>query len=189
MIHASEYCFDTAACCCAGCAGPYQPGSWGSRAPDGGTARSPHILCAGGGWGSGTLFWTTEMPEVPLRHTPAHRGRLAAAPEPSEGQTETEGGGSACSRTRNRTARRVYIHRKPCVSNLWLNLNHLIWTSAVGKQLRELSSYLEVEAKQLHVCWKQEFTGQQAGNFHYWTVCFRCRRCLKAVASASAPQK
>lgn len=138
--------------------GSHQPCSWGSRTPDGGTARSPRSSCAGGLWGFG-LFWTTEMLEVPLLHTAAHRGRRAAAPESSG--TGRDGGRRIiiiparwrrASVLRKWTARRVYIHRKPCVSNLWLNLNHLIWTSAVGKQLRDPSSYSELEAKQLRVC-------------------------------------
>lgn len=54
--------------------------------------------------------------------------------------------------------RRVYLHRKPCVSNLRLNVNHLIWTSAVGKQLRESSSRSELEAKQRCVCRMQSYT-------------------------------
>lgn len=58
-----------------------------------------------------------------------------------------------------RTVKRIsYLHRKPCVSNLWLNLNHLIWTSAVGKQLKEPSSRSELEAKQPCVCRMQSYT-------------------------------
>lgn len=54
--------------------------------------------------------------------------------------------------------RRVYLHRKPCVSNLRFNLNHLIWTSAVGKQLREPTSRSELEAKQACVCRMRSYT-------------------------------
>lgn len=60
--------------------------------------------------------------------------------------------------SRRTVKRMVHLHRKPCVSNLWLNLNHLIWTSVVGKPLREPSSQSELEAKQPCVCRMQSYT-------------------------------
>lgn len=152
----------------------YQPGSWGSRVPCRSTAHSPHRFGPVARFGFCIHRWTTATLEHPLRDKPARWRAPPPTPESSWGvgrEADVRGGEKrtkalhyffcvcVCVRgiqtklnplklIRWRTVkRRVYLHRKPCVSNLRLNLNHLIWTSAVGKQLKEPSSWSELGAK------------------------------------------
>lgn len=125
------------------------------------------MSCVVAGWGFCIHRWTTELLEVLPRDKPAWRETLPPTPESWRSGRERGGGedkGFAlflCIHSikthplkliRWRTVkRRVYLHREPCVSNLRLNLNHLIWASAVGTQLREPSSRSELEAKERRV--------------------------------------